>query len=134
MIHPPGSGKEFPVRLLRRRPLLAALPALAFAPGAWALPPLRLQFPRDHGAHPQRRTEWWYITGQAESGGRLFGFQVTFFRSRVEATQGMAYFTETVRMRAQISRDRMAMTRSRVSGTGVPWWPPVAAMTVSRMA
>jgi predicted secreted hydrolase len=90
MIHPPGSGKEFPVRLLRRRPLLAALPALAFAPGAWALPPLRLQFPRDHGAHPQRRTEWWYITGQAESGGRLFGFQVTFFRSRVEATQGMA--------------------------------------------
>ena len=30
--------------------------------------------------------------------------------------------------------DRMLITSSRVSGTGVPWWPPVAAATVSRMA
>jgi len=75
--------------LLRRRPLLAALPALAFARAAWALPPLRMEFPRDHGAHPQRRTEWWYITGQAQAGDRTFGFQVTFFRSRVEATQSL---------------------------------------------
>ena len=22
-----------------------------------------LEFPRDHGAHPQYRTEWWYVTG-----------------------------------------------------------------------
>lgn len=77
------------VPLLRRRPLLAALPALAFAPAAWSLPPLRMTFPRDHGAHPQRRTEWWYITGQAQAGDRTFGFQVTFFRSRVESTQAM---------------------------------------------
>ena len=77
------------VPLLRRRPLLAALPALAFAPGAWSLPPLHMVFPRDHGAHPQRRTEWWYITGQAQAGDRIFGFQVTFFRSRVDATQSM---------------------------------------------
>jgi predicted secreted hydrolase len=74
---------------MRRRPLLAALPALAFARAAWALPPLRMAFPRDHGAHPRQRTEWWYITGQAQAGERLFGFQVTFFRSRVERTQAM---------------------------------------------
>ena len=24
---------------------------------------LLLQFPRDHGAHPDFRTEWWYVTG-----------------------------------------------------------------------
>jgi predicted secreted hydrolase len=74
-----------------RRSLLAAalgsglgtcLPALSLAPKA-------LQFPRDHGAHPGFRTEWWYVTGHASSGGREFGFQVTFFRSRVDGTQGM---------------------------------------------
>ncbi len=54
-----------------------------------ALPPKRLEFPRDRGAHPDFRTEWWYITGHATSGARDFGFQLTFFRSRVDATQGM---------------------------------------------
>ncbi|MCC2677330.1 MAG: hypothetical protein K0R58_4277 [Ramlibacter sp.] len=75
--------------MIRRRPFLAALPALAFASGAGALPERRIAFPADHGAHPDLRTEWWYITGHAESGGRSFGFQVTFFRTRVDATQGM---------------------------------------------
>ncbi|MCC2634731.1 MAG: secreted hydrolase-like protein [Ramlibacter sp.] len=75
--------------MIRRRPFLAGLPALAFARDAGALPPRRITFPADHGAHPELRTEWWYITGHAESGGRSFGFQVTFFRTRVDATQGM---------------------------------------------
>ena len=74
---------------MRRRPLLA-FPLVALAGSTAALPPLTLRFPRDHGAHPHMRTEWWYITGQAVSGGREFGFQLTFFRSRVDATQGMA--------------------------------------------
>ena len=73
---------------MRRRPLLA-FPLLALAGSAAALPPRTLRFPRDHGAHPALRTEWWYITGQAVSAGREFGFQLTFFRSRVDATQGM---------------------------------------------
>lgn len=38
-------------------------------------------FPRDHGSHPDFRTEWWYITGHLDSkDGHRFGFQVTFFR------------------------------------------------------
>lgn len=39
------------------------------------------EFPRDHGSHPEFRTEWWYVTGHldAKDGGR-YGFQVTFFR------------------------------------------------------
>jgi predicted secreted hydrolase len=48
-----------------------------------------LAFPRDHGAHPEARTEWWYITGwlgtEAEP---RFGFQLTFFRSRTGLAEG----------------------------------------------
>ena len=54
---------------------------------AQALAPRTLAFPRDHGSHPELRTEWWYITGQALAAGQPWGFQVTFFRSRVEAAQ-----------------------------------------------
>ncbi len=54
-----------------------------------ALAPRTLAFPRDHGSHPHLRTEWWYITGHAQADERLWGFQITFFRTRVEATQGM---------------------------------------------
>lgn len=46
--------------------------------------PCNLEFPKDHGAHPGYRTEWWYYTGnlQAASGGR-YGFQLTFFRTQI---------------------------------------------------
>ncbi|MBN8419111.1 MAG: carotenoid 1,2-hydratase [Verrucomicrobia bacterium] len=38
-------------------------------------------FPRDHGSHPEFRTEWWYVTGHLDAkDGHRFGFQVTFFR------------------------------------------------------
>jgi len=75
---------------MRRRSLVLAAAGLGSGlPPALALPAVKLEFPRDHGAHPGLRTEWWYITGHANAGGREFGFQVTFFRSRVDATQGM---------------------------------------------
>ena len=41
-----------------------------------------LQFPADYGAHAASRTEWWYVTGHVTAGARMWGFQVTFFRSR----------------------------------------------------
>ncbi|WP_198971745.1 lipocalin-like domain-containing protein [Xylophilus sp. ASV27] len=68
--------------------LAAAL--LGGARPARALPAQPLVFPRDLGAHPGFRTEWWYVTGHAGSGGRGFGFQLTFFRSRVAAAQALA--------------------------------------------
>lgn len=44
-------------------------------------PPLSTTFPRDHGAHFDCRTEWWYATGElATARGARFGFQVTIFR------------------------------------------------------
>jgi len=54
-------------------------PAFAFDP---VLPGKKLEFPRDYGAHPGHRIEWWYVTGHLESAGKPLGFQVTFFRVR----------------------------------------------------
>ena len=46
-----------------------------------ALPGYRYQFPRDHFAHPEFRTEWWYYTGNvAAAGGHRYGFELVFFR------------------------------------------------------
>jgi predicted secreted hydrolase len=47
--------------------------------------PCNLAFPDDHDAHPGYRTEWWYYTGNLTraADGRLFGFQLTFLRSRL---------------------------------------------------
>ncbi|MDZ7778924.1 MAG: lipocalin-like domain-containing protein [Gemmatimonadota bacterium] len=48
----------------------------------------RFSFPRDHGAHPGFRTEWWYVTGNLETeAGRPFGFQLTIFRSALSPTE-----------------------------------------------
>ena len=81
----------------RRQLLFAGLAGFSGIAGwtecAHALPARQLIFPRDRGAHPEFRTEWWYVTGRAESAApdrREFGFQLTFFRSRVAGTQAMA--------------------------------------------
>ena len=46
--------------------------------------PCGLEFPEDHGPHPDYKTEWWYYTGNltGPDGGR-YGFQLTFFRRRI---------------------------------------------------
>src|SRR5258708_38541892 len=70
---------------MRRRAFLALsfFPALARAGKVHypAVRPRPLEFPRDHGAHPEFRSEWWYVTGWLD--GPL-GFQLTFFRARPE--------------------------------------------------
>ena len=54
--------------------------APAFAP---VKPGRALSFPADSGAHPDFKTEWWYVTGWlSKPDGKPLGFQVTFFRSR----------------------------------------------------
>ena len=41
-----------------------------------------LRFPRDHGAHPDFRIEWWYLTANLTGpDGRDYGIQWTLFRS-----------------------------------------------------
>jgi predicted secreted hydrolase len=68
---------------MRRRHALVALSALAGLRDAHALVPRALAFPRDHGAHPETRIEWWYVTGALQTDdSTLFGWQITFFRVR----------------------------------------------------
>ena len=42
-----------------------------------------LEFPEDHGSHPEFKSEWWYLTGHLDGpvSSDRFGFQLTFFRS-----------------------------------------------------
>lgn len=52
---------------------------------ARVLPDVPIVFPRDFGAHPAFRTEWWYATGWLNTpDGKPLGFQITFFRSATE--------------------------------------------------
>ena len=51
---------------------------------------LALQFPRDHGAHPDFRTEWWYVTGALDLPRKDIGFQLTFFRVRTGFAETLA--------------------------------------------
>ncbi len=80
---------------MRRRWFLAASAAMLAAPLARAearkveypavVAGRRLEFPRDHGAHPAYRIEWWYVTGWLARASRApLGFQITFFRARAE--------------------------------------------------
>ncbi len=63
--------------------VLAAGPCRGAPPAFAAVTPGQvLTFPRDYGAHPGFRTEWWYVTGWLKTeDGKPLGFQVTFFRS-----------------------------------------------------
>lgn len=83
-------------------PLAAAAaatgPDAADAPGPAISRGRVLRFPRDHGAHLNAGTEWWYVTGwlatAAATGSApaapVAGFQVTFFRSRTGLADGHA--------------------------------------------
>jgi predicted secreted hydrolase len=87
-----GGGGPLPLRLSGA----GAAALLAAAPPARAgLPDYEtvragqpLVFPRDFGAHPGFRTEWWYATGWLQTGADApLGFQITFFRSRVQTDE-----------------------------------------------
>ena len=64
--------------------LIVALPGRGEAPAAQVVPGRAFSFPADHGAHPDYRTEWWYVTGWLQVEGKALGFQITFFRSRMD--------------------------------------------------
>ena len=74
---------------MHRRDWLVSTAACAAALRVQAAPsPAPLRWPADFGAHPGSRTEWWYVTGSLEAGARLWGFQVTFFRSATGLAAG----------------------------------------------
>lgn len=57
--------------------------------------PCDLRFPEDHGPHPDHKTEWWYYTGNLrDERGADYGFQLTFFRSRIVSPVAEARWPE----------------------------------------
>lgn len=49
-----------------------------------ALEPREFKFPRDHLAHDDFKTEWWYFTGNLDSeNGDHYGYQLTIFRNAI---------------------------------------------------
>jgi predicted secreted hydrolase len=73
---------------VKRRAFIAA----GFAPPAFAQVQRgrAFAFPRDHGAHLETRTEWWYATGWTGTPeAPRCGFQLTFFRSRTGLAEAL---------------------------------------------
>lgn len=77
------------MRALKRAAFLSGALLAAGAPGfEIPQPGHRFVFPRDDGAHPGFRIEWWYLTGHLKAAApkgapgapRPFGFEATFFR------------------------------------------------------
>ena len=68
--------------------VLVALTVSLAAQWKTSEPGWRYEFPRDHGAHREFKTEWWYFTGNvADATGRRFGYQLTFFRHGIRPVE-----------------------------------------------
>jgi len=84
--------------------LALLLPALAQAQGYAGMgapapgfetpkPGTPIVFPKDHGAHPGFRTEWWYLTANLHGAdGAAYGVQWTLFRHALEPGAGANVF------------------------------------------
>ena len=78
-------------------PQLGAAPPAApdSEPFPAVVPGVPLQFPRDHGSHPDYRIEWWYVTGwiHTRNPTESLGFQITLFRvrPRIDASNPSAF-------------------------------------------
>lgn len=69
----------------QRVPVATEITALQSSQGAEGFArvtePRAMQYPQDHGPHPDFQTEWWYYTGNlTTTDGRRLGYQLTFFR------------------------------------------------------
>jgi predicted secreted hydrolase len=98
---------------MKCRAALSAVAALALASSAFAadnapvaadtwqraIGPWTWSFPRDHGAHPNFKSEWWYFTGNLKENGtgRPFGYQLTIFRQGVQINPAQKNSKWTVR-------------------------------------
>lgn len=55
-------------------------------------PDRALEFPADHGAHPEFRIEWWYLTANMTGpDGTPYGLQWTLFRSALAPRDGKGW-------------------------------------------
>lgn len=86
-------------------------------------------FPRDHGAHPRFRQEWWYLTAALKdrSTGEEYGVQFTLFRRALAADAGegpwraaqafLGHFALTdVERERHVEAERFARGHPRLAG------------------
>ncbi len=65
---------------------LAIMLAIGALGASWRIaePGWKYEFPRDHHAHRDFKTEWWYFTGNLfDADGHRFGYELTFFRQGI---------------------------------------------------
>ena len=87
-----------------------------------------LTFPADHGAHPNFRTEWWYLTAAlAASTGEEYGAQFTLFRQGLAPGDGAGGWRATqiymghlaltdVAQKRHLEAERLARGHKRLAG------------------
>ena len=85
-------------------------------------------FPADHGAHPDFRIEWWYVTANlADRRGRRYGVQWTLFRSSLQpggqqAWLGHAALTSATSHQAEERRGRGGTGQAGVDADPFAAW------------
>jgi predicted secreted hydrolase len=66
---------------------------------AQVLPGRQLVFPADHGAHPDYRIEWWYLTANLKDAqGASYGVQWTLFRQAMTPSSGEGWANQQLWM------------------------------------
>jgi predicted secreted hydrolase len=66
-----------------------------------ACEPAAFSFPRDHGRHPEFRTEWWYLCGHLRSDeGNEYAYHFTVFRRAMERWRDLAVVAMAIGSRA----------------------------------
>jgi predicted secreted hydrolase len=84
-------------------------------------PGVPLEFPKDHGAHPDFRIEWWYITANLQgANGQDYGVQWTLFRNALEPVERSGWSSPQLWMGhgALTSKDQH-LVAERVSRGGI---------------
>lgn len=111
---------------------LCLLPSLAWAQGFAGLgsdaegfaipqPGYSFSFPGDHGAHPEYRIEWWYVTANLTgTDGRDYGVQWTLFRSALEPRDGTGWQTPQLWMgHAGLTTPKRHFSAERLARGGI---------------
>lgn len=87
-----------------------------------AQPGQTVNLPRDHVAHPDYRSEWWYLTGNLkDEQGREYGLQWTLFRQGVE-WQGADKPAIDGQIVGKLTADKEGVTREQPLVN--PWLTP----------
>ena len=109
--------------LLPMQAMAQGFAGLGTEAGDFAVPQLgkALQFPADHGAHPEFRIEWWYLTANMTGpDGTPYGLQWTLFRSALAPRDGAGWDTPQLWMgHAAVTTPKAHFVAERLARGGI---------------